>query len=75
MKTNILKQIRWWTLVSCCVLLSAARAQDLETPAAGKDATVQASAQAPDRAASDAQPPSDTPPRSETPSSMAIETS
>ncbi|MFL6601736.1 MAG: RDD family protein [Steroidobacteraceae bacterium] len=42
MKTNILKLVRWWTLVLCCVLLSAARAQDVETPAAGKDATVQA---------------------------------
>jgi uncharacterized RDD family membrane protein YckC/cytoskeletal protein CcmA (bactofilin family) len=72
MKTNILKQIRWWTPVLCCVLLSAARAQDIETPAAGKDATVQVQApdraQATDRAASDAQPPSDTPPRSDTPS-------
>jgi len=45
MKTNILKPIRWWTLVLCCVLLTAARAQDVETPAAGKDATVQAAAQ------------------------------
>jgi uncharacterized RDD family membrane protein YckC len=51
MKTNILKPIRWWALVLCCVLLSAARAQDVETPAAGKDATVQA----PDRATGDAQ--------------------
>ena len=42
MKTNILKPIRWWTLVLCCALLSAARAQDVETPAAGKDATIQA---------------------------------
>jgi hypothetical protein len=41
MKTNILKPIRWWTLVLCCLLLSAARAQDVGTPAAGKDATVQ----------------------------------
>jgi len=42
MKTNIMRPIRWWTLVLCCVLLSAVRAQDVETPAAGKDAIVQA---------------------------------
>ena len=42
MKTNILKPIRWWALVLCCMLLCAARAQDVETPAPGKDATVQA---------------------------------
>jgi uncharacterized RDD family membrane protein YckC len=50
MNTNILKPIRWWTLVLCCVLLSAANAQEVETPAAGRDATVQGPGSADDEA-------------------------
>jgi uncharacterized RDD family membrane protein YckC/cytoskeletal protein CcmA (bactofilin family) len=46
MNTNTLKPIRWWALVLCCVLLSAARAQDATDtlhgpPQAGKDAQAQ----------------------------------
>lgn len=37
MNTNLFKSIRWGALVVCCVLLNTARAQDVETPAGGRD--------------------------------------
>jgi uncharacterized RDD family membrane protein YckC len=35
MNTNILKAFRCWTLLLCCVLLTAAHAQDVKSPSAG----------------------------------------
>jgi uncharacterized RDD family membrane protein YckC len=39
MNTNIIKSFRCWTLLLCCMLLTAAHAQDVQSPPAGTDAT------------------------------------
>ncbi len=39
MNTNILKSFRCWTLLLCCMLLTAAHAQDVQSTSASTDAT------------------------------------
>ncbi len=49
MKTKLFKPISWWVLTLCCVLLTAARAQDVQSPSTGT------AIQAPDDAAQTAE--------------------